>query len=73
VETERAMIGQSEKVVMLADSSKFGKKSMVRMCDIDEIDTLITDYKEENRELILQIREKEVEVVEVAAWTKEFA
>jgi DeoR family glycerol-3-phosphate regulon repressor len=30
-------------VILLCDSSKFGKRSLVRACALDEIDVLITD------------------------------
>lgn len=43
VQSERAMIGAAEKVVLLADSTKFGKRDMVRECRWSEVDLLITD------------------------------
>ncbi|MEG1895699.1 MAG: DeoR/GlpR family DNA-binding transcription regulator [Oscillospiraceae bacterium] len=33
----------SEKVVVVADSSKFGVTSFVKLCDLEDIDTIITD------------------------------
>jgi DeoR/GlpR family transcriptional regulator of sugar metabolism len=65
VETEIAIIEQCEKVIMLADHSKFGKRSMCRICTTDEIDILVTDHYEENSAIINEIRNKGVEVVEV--------
>jgi DeoR/GlpR family transcriptional regulator of sugar metabolism len=65
VESEQAIIQQSEKIIMLADSSKFGKKSMVKLCELEEIDILITDYTENNEALIGQIRNRNVSVMEV--------
>lgn len=43
VETEKAMIHQSEKTVILADSSKFGNKDLVKICDLEEVDFLISE------------------------------
>ncbi len=43
VETERTMMSQSDQVIILADKSKFGNKAMVRLCDLKEIDTIITN------------------------------
>ena len=43
VESEQAMIEQSDKVVLLADSSKFGKRNMCKVCDWSDIDFLISD------------------------------
>ncbi|MCC5932346.1 MAG: DeoR/GlpR transcriptional regulator [Cyclobacteriaceae bacterium] len=65
VESEQAIIQQSEQIIMLADSSKFGKKSMVKLCEMEEIDVLITDYTESNADLIHEIRNKNVLVMEV--------
>jgi len=39
----KAMIKASEKVIVLADSSKIGKRSFGKIADIQEIDVLITD------------------------------
>ncbi len=36
-------IGVSEKVVVLADSSKFQRKSFAKVCSMDRIDVIITD------------------------------
>jgi len=41
----KKMIKSSQKVILLADSSKFGKKSFARICSIDQIDEIITDNK----------------------------
>lgn len=37
------MIRSVQKVIVLADSSKFGRKGFGKICDIDDIDTVITD------------------------------
>jgi len=53
----KAIIQSAQKVIVLADSSKFGRKSFGRICAIDEIDIIITDqgitpyYKEEIEKL----------------------
>lgn len=47
VETEKEMIRQSEKSVVLADHSKFGTKSMTKICDFADIDSIITDKEEQ--------------------------
>ena len=41
----RIMIDTAQKVVVLADSSKFGRRSFGRICGFDKIDILITDDK----------------------------
>ena len=39
----RAMIRSTQKTIVLCDSSKFGRRGFSRICDIDEIDQIITD------------------------------
>ena len=41
--TKRALIDVSERVVLIADSSKFQNQAMVRVCGWDAIDTIIVD------------------------------
>ena len=40
---ERAMMRQATRSVMLMDSSKFGRKSLVRVCGAREVDRIVTD------------------------------
>lgn len=43
VETERAMMRSADEVIIVADSSKFGHRSLAHVCRLDEVDYLITD------------------------------
>jgi DeoR family transcriptional regulator, fructose operon transcriptional repressor len=43
VETERAMMACADKTVIVADSSKFGKSSLAKLCPLDRIHTLVSD------------------------------
>ncbi len=43
-QVEQAMMRQAAQSVLLMDSSKFGKKSLTRVCGIGEIDSIITDW-----------------------------
>jgi DeoR family fructose operon transcriptional repressor len=43
VETERAMMACADRTVILADSSKFGKSSLARLCSLEQIHTLVSD------------------------------
>jgi len=43
VETERAMMKAADEVVVVADSTKFGHKSLAHLCDLSEIDVLVVD------------------------------
>ncbi len=43
VEVKQQMIRSAEKVVLAADHSKFGKKSFAKICDLEELDYIVTD------------------------------
>ena len=42
-ELNKKMLNAAQKVIVLADSSKFGKKSFARICDLSRVDEIITD------------------------------
>jgi DeoR/GlpR family transcriptional regulator of sugar metabolism len=42
-QVEQAMMRQAARSVMLMDSSKFGRKSLSRVCSLDELDQIVTD------------------------------
>jgi len=37
------MLGSAQKIIVLADSSKFGKKGFAKICNLNQIDEIITD------------------------------
>ncbi|MGW5718473.1 DeoR/GlpR family DNA-binding transcription regulator [Amycolatopsis sp. NPDC003865] len=41
--TNRAMLGRAQRVVVIADGSKLGRRTLARIGDITEVDELITD------------------------------
>lgn len=43
VQAEEKLIHQAERIVVLADSSKFSKRSSLIVCPLNRIDTIITD------------------------------
>ncbi len=43
VETERAMMRSADEVMVVADSTKFGRTSLAHLCGLGEIDTLVVD------------------------------
>ena len=43
VETERVMMQAADEVIVVADSTKFGRTSLALMCQLDEIDVLVVD------------------------------
>jgi DeoR/GlpR family transcriptional regulator of sugar metabolism len=54
VQAEQRMMAQAQEVVLLVDSSKFGQQALARLCQLDEIDTVVTDsgISEEHRRAI---------------------
>lgn len=59
---EERMVQIADKVIILADSTKLGKKSFTMYADISSIDLLITDSKASG-EYIEKIKSKGIEVV----------
>ena len=43
VETEQAMMHAADEVIVVADSTKFGHKSLAKLCELGEIDSLVVD------------------------------
>lgn len=43
VQAERQMMRQAQRVVLLADSTKFGQQALARLCDLKEIDVVVSD------------------------------
>jgi DeoR/GlpR family transcriptional regulator of sugar metabolism len=43
VETERAMMEAADEVIVVADSTKFGRTSLASLCKLDQVDVLVTD------------------------------
>ncbi|MFA9479777.1 DeoR/GlpR family DNA-binding transcription regulator [Phycisphaerales bacterium AB-hyl4] len=42
-QVEQVMMQQAARSIMLMDSSKFGRKSLVRVCAVDDVDQIVTD------------------------------
>jgi len=45
VETERVMMKAADEVIVVADSTKFGHKSLSHLCALSDIDTLVVDHE----------------------------
>ncbi len=43
VESEKAMLAATDQSIVVADSSKFGKVSLSRLCGLDDVDVVVTD------------------------------
>lgn len=62
----RVMIRSAQKTIVLCDSSKFGRRGFSRICEIDDVDQIITDAGIPSHTLeALQQRGIEVTIVEM--------
>jgi DeoR family transcriptional regulator, aga operon transcriptional repressor len=60
----QAMIKAAQKIIILADATKFGRRGFGRICRLEDVDIIITD-NDAPANLISQCREKGVEVIVV--------
>jgi DeoR family ulaG and ulaABCDEF operon transcriptional repressor len=54
VQSELALIGQADELIVLADSSKFTRRSSLILCGLDRVTTIITDsgIRDEDRQML---------------------
>ena len=55
------MINAAQKIIVLTDSSKFGKRGFCKICDVNKIHHIITDSNAPSH-IIDMLREKEIEI-----------
>jgi DeoR family transcriptional regulator of aga operon len=60
-ELNRAMMRAAQKTIVLADSTKFGRRGFSKIFDIDEVDEIITDSNVPPR-FLSELRERGIEV-----------
>jgi DeoR family fructose operon transcriptional repressor len=62
IEIQRAMISAAKKVIFCLDHSKFGRQSLSMLCDLETIDTIVTDAAAP-ADLVTQFRQRGIDVV----------
>ncbi len=62
IDIQRAMMHAAQKVILCIDHTKFGRRSVSNLCDLDSIDTIVTDSAAPG-ELVAALRGRELEVV----------
>jgi DeoR family fructose operon transcriptional repressor len=62
IDIQRAMINAAQKVIFCFDHTKFGRQSVLSLCNLDVIDTIVTDSAAP-KELVEQFRKKGIEVI----------
>lgn len=49
VEVEKKMMGIADEAILVADHTKFGKRSVVKLCELDQLDVIVTDSGADQR------------------------
>src|SRR5262245_19629729 len=62
IDIQRAMIRGAQKVIFCFDHTKFGRKSVLPLCDLDCVDAIITDSAAPP-DLVEALRAREIQVV----------
>lgn len=62
IDIQRAMIKGAGKVILCVDHTKFGRQSLLPLCGLDSIDTIVTDDAAP-AELVGELRAREIEVI----------
>ncbi len=62
IDIQLAMIRAAHRVIFCLDHTKFGRQSVLLLCGLDRVDTIVTDDRAP-RVLVEQIRAREIEVV----------
>src|SRR5437667_7027705 len=62
IDIQRAMINGCQKVIFCFDHTKFGRKSVLPLCELDCVDTIVS-YSSAPTDLVQQLRGRGIEVV----------
>lgn len=62
IDIQRAMINAAQRVIFCIDHTKFGRQSVLSLCGLDVIDTIVSD-SQAPAELVEQLRAKGIEVI----------
>jgi DeoR/GlpR family transcriptional regulator of sugar metabolism len=65
IDIQRAMIQAAQKVIFCLDGTKFGRKSVLPLCEIDCIDLVVTDASAPE-EVVAALRDSGLEVLRAA-------
>lgn len=62
IDIQRAMIQAAQKVIFCFDHTKFGRQSMLPLCDLGVVDAIVTD-SDAPADLVAALRAREIQVV----------
>lgn len=63
LQTKKNMVKSAQRIVALADSSKFIGRGLYTYCDFSDVDTLITVSTPENKKKIDELRDMGIEII----------
>jgi DeoR family transcriptional regulator, fructose operon transcriptional repressor len=49
VDVEKRMMSIADEIILVADHTKFGKRSVVKLCELDQMDVIVTDAGADER------------------------
>ncbi|MGV7207162.1 DeoR/GlpR family DNA-binding transcription regulator [Oxalobacteraceae bacterium A2-2] len=64
IDAEKRLMGQADELIVLADSSKFGRNAGLILCELDKISTVITDTDVSDR-AVRMLEDQGIKVVTV--------
>jgi DeoR/GlpR family transcriptional regulator of sugar metabolism len=62
IDIQHAMLKAAQKIIFCLDHTKFGRQSVSPLCELEMIDTIVTDSRAP-QELVAGLRERGVEVI----------
>jgi len=62
IDIQRQMIRGARKIILCLDHTKFGRKSTMHLCDLDDVDIIVTDSQAPEA-MVAALRERGIEVV----------
>ncbi len=62
IDIQRAMIKEARKVIFCFDHTKFGRQSVSPLCELDCVDTIVTDSSAP-QELVEAFRARQLQVI----------
>lgn len=62
IQVKKIMLANAKRCIALADSSKFGQNSFIKVCGAAEVERFVTDSKI-NRDIVEQFRKNGIEIV----------
>jgi DeoR family fructose operon transcriptional repressor len=63
IDIQKEMIRAAQKVIFCLDHTKFGRKSVSHLCELDQVDTIITDARAPQSSLE-PLRQRGIEIIQ---------